>query len=213
MQAPSGKEKPANSILGLTHLKSVFIRALYEFMYWRGMPRWDTGITPPEVKQLIEVEHLPPGRALDIGCGTGTNVVYLAQHGFAVVGIDFVRRAIDKARDRARAAQINSDLRAVNVLEPLDLGAPFDFALDIGCFHNFDEVGRALYAANLTRWTRPGSTYLLYAFYPASTGGRRFGVTPTTVSDTFEPRFKLASSTVDSRPEQDSAWYRMERIG
>ncbi len=56
-------------------LSSFFRRALYEWMYWRGKPRWDTGITPPEVVQLVEAEHFPPGRALDIGCGTGTNVV------------------------------------------------------------------------------------------------------------------------------------------
>jgi SAM-dependent methyltransferase len=194
-------------------LASFFRRALYEWMYLFGKPRWDTGITPPEVKHLIEVEHFPRGRALDIGCGTGTNVVYLAQHGFEVVGIDFVARAINKARKRARAANASPELRAANVLERLELGAPFDFVLDIGCFHNFDDLGRALYADNLTRWTHVGSTYLLYAYFPAAWGGRRFGVTPQTVVDTFARSFKLVESTVDDRnAEQDSAWYRLEHV-
>ena len=186
---------------------------LYEWLYFRGKPRWDTGITPPEVRHLIEVENFPPGRALDIGCGTGTNVVYLAQHGFEVVGIDFVQRAVEKARAKARASNLAVDLRVANVLEHLELGAPFDFVLDIGCFHNFDEAGRALYADNLDAWTHVGSTFLLYAFYPATIGPRRFGVTPQAVADTFVRHFKLTSSTVDAKnPEQDSAWYRLERV-
>ncbi len=194
-------------------LSALFRRALYEFMYWRGAPRWDTGITPPEVKQLIGVEQLPRGRALDVGCGTGTNVVYLAEHGFNVTGIDFVPRAIEKARKRARAAGVQVELRVADVLEPTELGAPFDLVLDIGCFHNFDSVGRARYAANLVRWTHPGSTYLVYAFFPCTMGPRRFGVTPQTVRDTFAPRFKLVSSTVDEHNhDQDSAWYRLERL-
>jgi SAM-dependent methyltransferase len=194
-------------------VSSLFRRALYEWMYLLGKPRWDTGITPPEVVHLIEVEQLRPGRALDIGCGTGTNVVYLAQHGFQVVGIDFVARAVAKAAKRARATKVSVDLRAANVLERLDLGRTFDFVLDIGCFHNFDNVGRALYASNLVRWTHPTSTYLLYSYFPSSWGRRRFGVMPQTVVDTFAPAFKIVDSTVDANnPEQDSAWYRLERV-
>jgi SAM-dependent methyltransferase len=195
-------------------LSSIFRRALYEWMYFLGKPRWDTGITPPEVVRLIQVEQLTPGRALDIGCGTGTNVVYLANHGFEVVGIDFVPRAISKARKRARVANVSADLRPANVLERLDLGAPFDLVLDIGCFHNFDEAGRALYARNLARWTRAGSTYLLYAYFPSRWGGRRFGVTPEVVANTFARNFRLLDSSVDeTNADQDSAWYRFERVG
>ncbi len=185
---------------------------MYEWLYWRGRPRWDTGITPPELKQLIEEEHFPPGRALDIGCGTGTNVIYLAQHGFEVTGLDFVGKAIRQARAKCRAANVRADLRVANVLEPCDLGAPFDLALDIGCFHNFDSEGRARYAENLARWTHPGSVYLVYAFFPTVAGPRRFGVAPDQVEATFAPRFHLEWSTVNpANREQDSAWYRFQR--
>lgn len=192
---------------------SWFRRAFYEFLYWRGKPRWDTGVTPPEVRDLIEVQRLPPGRALDVGCGSGTNVIYLAEHGFQVVGIDFIRRAIDRARERVKAAHLQVELYQANVLGPLNLGRPFDFVLDIGCFHNFDRSGRALYAENLARWTHKGSIFLVYAFYPATTGPRRFGVSPEALEKTFAKDFKVVASTVDeSNTEQDSAWYRLERL-
>lgn len=139
-------------------------------------------------------------------------MVYLAQHGYDVVGIDFVGRAIDRAGRRARLANVNPVLKQANVLEPIDLGEPFDFVLDIRCFHNFDEVGRLLYARNISQWTHAGSIFLLYAFFPATTRTRRFGITPQEVRETFAPSFEMTRSTVDEmNREQDSAWYRFER--
>ncbi len=196
----------------MSAFSSLLRRALYELMYWRGKPRWDTGITPPELQQLVEAEHFPRGRALDIGCGTGTNVIYLALHGFATTGIDFVPRAIDKARAKARAAGVKADLRVVNVLQRTDLGAPFDLALDIGCFHNFDDKGRESYAQNLGRWTHGGSTFLLYAFFPGVAGLRRFGVTPEQVQAVLAPEWKVVWSNVGQDGASNSAWYRLERV-
>ena len=60
-------------------------RLLYNFWYYFNPP-WDTGVTPPEVVEAIEgSKALTPGRALDLGCGTGTNGLYLARHGWEVV--------------------------------------------------------------------------------------------------------------------------------
>ena len=72
---------------------------LYERAYRRGRTPWDTGITPPEVVE--EVSGMEPGRALDLGCGTGTNVLWLAQLGWIAVGVDFSQLAIESARRTA----------------------------------------------------------------------------------------------------------------
>ena len=78
-------------------------RMLYRQMYRFGAPRWDTNITPPEVVAVIEgAAPLPAGRALDLGCGTGTNVIYLAQHGWETIGVDFSPVAIQQARQKAK---------------------------------------------------------------------------------------------------------------
>ncbi len=69
---------------------SLFFRASYLF----GFKPWDSGISPPELVATIEgANALTPGKALDLGCGTGTNSVYLARHGWAATGVDFVPRA------------------------------------------------------------------------------------------------------------------------
>src|SRR5438094_9137973 len=96
-------------------------------------PPWDTGITPPEVERFV-ASHAP-GRAIDLGCGTGTNAVYLARHGWSAVGVDFAGRAIAKARRRARDAGVSctffgGDVAALEVLGPCDL------ALDIGWLYS-----------------------------------------------------------------------------
>jgi SAM-dependent methyltransferase len=74
----------------------------YEFLYRVGRTPWDTGVTPPEVVELVEGKTpLPPGRALDLGCGTGNEVAYLARHGWwMATGVDLVQIAIDRAASR-----------------------------------------------------------------------------------------------------------------
>ncbi|MCK7512216.1 MAG: methyltransferase domain-containing protein [Desulfobacterales bacterium] len=68
----------------------------FEWRYWRGNTPWDTNITPPEVMEFIA--ETPPGRALDLGCGTGTNAIALARHGWQATGVDFAPKAVHKAR-------------------------------------------------------------------------------------------------------------------
>ncbi len=174
-------------------LKKLF----FDFQYRFSKPRWDSGITPPEVVALIEGGSLT-GRALDLGCGTGTNPIYLAQHGLSVSGIDFSPKAIATAREKARRAGVTVDLRVADVTRLDFLREPFDFVLDLGCFHAIDEGGRGRYAENLARRTRPGSVFMLYAFSPrpadAPSRGvqlRSAGVTPEQVQQTFAPAFAL----------------------
>ena len=71
----------------------------FERAYRRGRAPWDTGVTPPEVVE--EVSAMQPGRALDVGCGTGTNVLWLAQHGWTAIGVDRSATAIESARRKA----------------------------------------------------------------------------------------------------------------
>ena len=78
----------------------------FEQKYLAGDPPWDTGVTPPELVALVEGDNLLPGRALDFGCGTGTNCLYLAQHGWRAVGVDFSPLAIERAKHKTRQARV-----------------------------------------------------------------------------------------------------------
>ena len=74
-------------------------RLLFQTFYRLGFVPWDGHPLPKSLQDLVEGENaLAAGTALDIGCGTGDNSIYLAKHGWQVTGVDFVAKAVDKAR-------------------------------------------------------------------------------------------------------------------
>lgn len=181
----------------------------FRWRYWRGKTPWDTNVTPPEVVQFVGEQKFSHGHALDLGCGTGTNAIYLARHGFRVVGVDFVPRAIEQARAKARSGDTGVEFRCADVLNPGPFAVPFDFMLDIGCLHNLAPNEQSRYAQNAQAWTRPGSVLLVYAFFPYRRGGRHGGITRETMVALFESDFDLIQYADDAK----SAWYRWERKG
>src|SRR2546425_3605160 len=73
---------------------------LFESAYL-GTPPWDIGRSQPAIMRLAETGQIT-GLVLDIGCGTGENVLYLAEHGFVAAGIDRAPTAIRKARGKTK---------------------------------------------------------------------------------------------------------------
>lgn len=81
---------------------------LFRLFYRVGFTPWDGHPLSKSLRDLVEGNGspaLPAASALDIGCGTGDVSIYLAQHGWQVTGVDFVQRALAKARAKARARQ------------------------------------------------------------------------------------------------------------
>lgn len=147
-------------------------RRLYDLMYRWGAP-WEGG-PRSELVDLVEggeltPERLPPGRAVDLGCGSGANAVYLAQHGFEVVGVDFSAVALDKARAHAEAAGIASRVRFVrgDLTAPSIPGVtgPFDLLVDYGTLDDLGGEGRRLMAGTIARLARPGAAFLSWCFF------------------------------------------------
>jgi SAM-dependent methyltransferase len=191
-------------------------RWFFEWQYWFGKPRWDTNVTPPEVVTYI-ANTTTRGRALDVGCGTGTNAIFLAQHGFEVVAVDFSRAAIARARAKARRARVAIDFYVADVTRLDFLHTPFDFVLDIGCLHGVDSAHRARYAEHLARLTRAGAMFMLYAFAPPPPDAprsrlRSAGITEEQVRALFAAHFDVERVQHGTeRGERASAWYWLRR--
>jgi len=101
----------------------------------------------PMLVEIVESHVVAPGRTLEVGCGTGTNAIYLAQHGFDVVGIDISPLAIEKARDKVHG---RCRFETVDFLSDATPGGPFEFVFDRGCFHVFDKAReRTRFAENV----------------------------------------------------------------
>jgi SAM-dependent methyltransferase len=181
---------------------------MYDLMYRFSKPRWERDGVPPEVMSLVE-NNGDRGRALDLGCGTGTHSIYLAQHGLTVVGVDFSPKAIELAREKARQARAAVDFQIGDVTRLDFLHEPFDVVLDIGCFHGLDAAGRARYAQHLARLTRAGSTFLLWAFDDHSPFD--VGLTPEEVQRCFAPHLAVCRVGHGTFNQRASTWYWFNR--
>lgn len=156
---------------------------------WRylGRPRWDTGVTPPEIREYVSGH--PAGRALDLGCGTGTSAMLLARAGWEVTAVDFSELAILRARLRAWRAGLPIRFLLRDVSRDLRLSGGYDLAFDVGCFHSIPSADRPGYVENIARSLRPGGNYLLYAAVREDQAISR-GITAAEL-DLFTPILKL----------------------
>ena len=182
-------------------------RLFFWLAYLIGRKPWDSGITPPELVRWIEgPESLPPGRALDIGCGTGTNCRYLLDHKWDATGVDFVPRAIRAAKQKAPGARLL--VGDVTKLAELGVSGPFDLMLDLGCFHSIPEARRSAYVEQVARVAAPGATFLMFAF--GEEGPRGVMAPESEIRGRFGGAFDIAEVTPGA-PFRKQTWYRLIR--
>lgn len=184
------------------------LRRLTFNLWYFFHPPWDRGISPPELFDFMA--HHAAGRAIDLGCGTGTNVITLAQHGWQVTGVDFAPRAIQKARRKLKQAGVQADVRVGDVTRLEGISGPFDLALDMGCFHGLPD--HAAYLAQLRRILAPGGHWLLYAMLKPEPGASLPGLTPADLEQIASSGFELISRQDGfDRGDRRSAWFLYRR--
>jgi SAM-dependent methyltransferase len=113
--------------------------------------------------RVIEERRIARGRALELGCGTGTNAIALAELGFDVTAVDCSARALELARAKAERAGVRVEWIEADVQH---FGAdlpPFDLVFDRGCYHCCRRVDLAGYLQTLRNVTRTGSNILILA--------------------------------------------------
>ena len=154
-------------------------RWAYDLLYRRRAP-WE-GPPRAELVGLVESGRLVPGRAVDLGCGSGANAIFLAEHGFDVVGVDFspvalakAERAAAESTARERVRFIRGDLTA-DVIHGLD--GTFDLVVDYGTLDDLRGAKRRAMAAWFPRLVRPGGHALLWCFYGPFDGLPWFSLT------------------------------------
>ncbi|HEY5729841.1 MAG TPA: class I SAM-dependent methyltransferase [Anaerolineales bacterium] len=182
----------------------MFRRLIFSLWYFR-IPPWDSGISPPELIEFIQTHHA--GKAIDLGCGTGKNVITLAKAGWRVTGIDFAPRAIRIAKNKLKGESIEADLHVGDVTKLKGITGHYDLALDIGCFHSLPHSRKLDYIDQLDRILAPGGFWLLYSFLSPGTLQSSPGLAEVEI-DLISSRFPLRSrqNGFDKR-ERPSAWF------
>lgn len=164
---------------------------MWDQHYQSGFTPWDTGRPEPALLAEIAAGGLPPGRALEIGCGTGTNARALAAAGWDVLGVDLAPTAIAQARAAGGAR-----FEVLDVLADAPPGGPYDLVFDRGCFHVFDDpADRDRFAARVAAALRPEGVWL--SLVGSTEGGPRAGGPPRRsardVADAIEPHLEVLS--------------------
>jgi len=137
-------------------------QAHWDNRYVHGDTPWDTGQPSSELVRVLDEEHITPCAAIDLGCGTGTNAIYLASHGFDVTAADISPTAIDRCRMRRATTDVRIRCLQADLLNPPeDLGGPYSFFFDRGCYHVLRLVNVQAYFRTLERILAPSAVGLV----------------------------------------------------
>jgi SAM-dependent methyltransferase len=176
---------------------------LFKTLYRFGFTPWDGHPIAKSLRDLIEGDDaLPAGTALDVGCGTGDNSIYLAKHGWRVTGVDYVPKAVDKARAKAAADDVDVRFEQVDVTDlcSAGVGSSFGLIVDSGCLHGMNDADRYDYVREVTSAAAPDARLHIVAFVPGASYGVP-GIEPEEVKRRFATGWTLVSA--GSEPEMD----------
>ena len=130
--------------------------ARWEKRYIEGDTPWDSDEPDIHLQWVLEEFDVAPCAAVVIGCGTGTNAVWLSEVGFETVGLDLSATAIAAATQRASDSGATCSFQAIDFLADELPAGTFGMAFDRGCFHCFDEPSeRAAFAARVASVLEP----------------------------------------------------------
>ncbi|HZN82118.1 MAG TPA: class I SAM-dependent methyltransferase [Mycobacterium sp.] len=169
---------------------------LFKTFYRLGFVPWDGHPLAQSLRDLVEGGGaLTPGTALDLGCGTGDNSIYLAKHGWQVTGVDFVAKAVEKARAKAEANKLTVNFARADVtrLSSEGVGTNFGLIVDNGCLHGMSPEDRNAYVREVTAVAAPGARLLLVEFVTGGSYGVP-GIDPDEVKTRFAADWALLSS-------------------
>ncbi|MFL5245126.1 MAG: class I SAM-dependent methyltransferase [Gemmataceae bacterium] len=132
--------------------------------YHIGDTPWDTGHPSAELMRVLEEDKIAPCPAIDLGCGTGSNAICLAERGFDVTALDISPTALDQGRCKKAKAGVKTRFVLGDVLNPPeDIGGPYGFVFDRGCYHVVRRINVEPFMQTLERITQKGSMGLFLA--------------------------------------------------
>jgi methyl halide transferase len=178
---------------------------------------WDIGKPSGELQRILLERDISPCRALELGCGSGADAVFLAQLEFDVTAIDISPLAIERARAKATQAGVTVAFFAADLLEQPDVGPPFEFVFDRGVYHALRRNALQGYLDTLARVTAPGGIYLTVAgnaneTRPGESGPPRVSAEEicrelTPLMDLVQLReIRFDETVIDGKRESPLAW-------
>jgi SAM-dependent methyltransferase len=110
--------------------------------------------------RFLDEKRIGRGSALDVGCGTGADAIYMVRRGLEVTAVDNSPTAIERARVRAEQEDALPRFVLADFFEFAQGAGTFDFVYDGGFYHYVRHIELDRYLDALWRVTRPGSYYM-----------------------------------------------------
>ncbi|MFW9825889.1 MAG: class I SAM-dependent methyltransferase [Candidatus Thorarchaeota archaeon] len=139
------------------------IKFFYNFLYKYLRAPWDIG-PREELVSLVNTGKIKPCKVIDLGSGTASNCLFLAEKGFDVTGVDYSPAAIQKGRFMARQSGVHVNFILDDLTNIRYVKGKFDFLIDYGTFDDLNPSDRILYIKNILPMTRKGTKFLLFCF-------------------------------------------------
>lgn len=183
--------------------------------YASGQLPWDTGQPEPLLVDFVASGAVAPGLTLEIGAGSGTNAIWMAERGFDVLGIDVSPLAVEKARAKMGARALRCRFAAWDFLGGPPPDGPFQFVFDRGCFHVFDEPDeRQRFAAKVAGALAPDGLWL--SMIGSTEGPPREAGPPRRsareVALAIEPALEIVNlRSAEFQPHGAKAWFCLSR--
>ena len=173
----------------------------WENQYDSGFMPWDIETPDKNLINSVEEFNIKACKALEIGCGTETNSIWLARSGFTVLGVDVSEFAIAKAKEKVLLADVQCEFLALDILTGEMPDGNFEFIFDRGCFHTFDSPNeRRLFAGAVSRNLSKTGVWL--SLIGSKKGLPRLSAGPprrskSDITEAVEPYFHIVSLTSD----------------
>jgi len=173
---------------------------------YKETPSWDISGPQPAFVSLANTGMIR-GNVLDVGCGSGENALFFGTRGHDVWGIDMVPIAIQRAREKAAARNIQVTFHVADALHLEDLEQAFDTVTDSGLFHVFSDEDRVRYVRSVSSVIKVGGLFHMLCFSehtPGTRGPRR--VTQNEIHETFEAGWQILNIKQDKFEVTDKNW-------
>jgi SAM-dependent methyltransferase len=190
-------------------------RPSWDESYASGQLPWDTGQPEPVLVEFVTSGRVRPGPTLEIGAGTGTNAIWMAERGFDVLGVDVSPLAVERAHAKMEGRALRCRFATSDFLAAAPPGGPFQFVFDRGCFHVFDEPDeRRRFAAQVAAALAPGGLWLSLVGstegLPREIGPPRRSAREITLA--IEPALEIVElRSAEFRSHGVSAWFCLSR--
>jgi methyl halide transferase len=171
---------------------------------------WDLGEVAEPFVRLWEDNVLTPGTLIVPGCGQGHEVIYFAERGFQVTGVDFSPGAEKLLGDSLNRKNLNAQVLHQDFFELDETHTQvYDNMLEQTFFCAIHRDQRPEYVATVSRILKPGGLLFGLFYETGEEGGPPFNTTEADIQENFAAEFdieRLEKCSFSNERRKDKEW-------